>query len=49
MRAGVLVTVATLLGVAFVVVLRIPAMGDTAELLLSNGGQLVAASLAWLN
>ena len=46
MRTGVLVAAATLLGVAFVVVLRIPAMSDTAVLLLSNGGQLVAASLA---
>ena len=46
MRTGVLVTVATLLGVAFVVVLRIPAMSDTAVLVLSNGGQLLAAVLA---
>jgi diguanylate cyclase (GGDEF)-like protein len=46
MRAWVLVTVATLLGVAFVVVLRIPAMSDTAVLVLSNGGQLLAAVLA---
>ena len=46
MRAWVLVTVATLLGVVFVVVLRVPAMSDTAVLLLSNGGQLLAASLA---
>ena len=46
MRTGVLVTAATLLGVAFVVVLRVPALGDTTVLLLSNGGQLLAASLA---
>jgi diguanylate cyclase len=46
MRTGILVTVATLLGVAFVVVLRVPAMSDTTVLVLSNGGQLLAAALA---
>ena len=46
MRNGVLVGVATLLSVAFVVLLRIPGMSDLAVLLLSNGGQLLAAALA---
>jgi len=46
MRAWAHVIVATLLGVAFVVVLRIPGISDLAVLLLSNGGQLLAAVLA---
>ncbi|QWZ07668.1 GGDEF domain-containing protein [Nocardioides panacis] len=46
MRAWVLVAVATLLGVAFVGVLRVPGLGETPTLLISNGGQLLAAVLA---
>ena len=46
MRAWLLVAGAALLGVAFVVVLRIPGMSDLAVLLLSNVGQLLAAVLA---
>ena len=46
MRTRVLVTGAALLGVAFVVVLRIPGLSDLAVLLISNLGQLLAAVLA---
>ena len=46
MRTWVHVLVATVLGVAFVVVLRVPGISDLAVLLLSNGGQLAAASAA---
>ena len=46
MRAWGLVGVATLLGVAFVGVLRVPGLGETPTLLISNGGQLLAAVLA---
>ena len=42
MRTGILVAAATLLGVAFVAVLRIPAMSDTAVLVLSPVGVLLA-------
>src|SRR3954470_11964655 len=46
MRAWVLAVVATLVGVAFMVVLRIPGLGETPILVLSNGVQLAAAALA---
>ena len=46
MRTLGLVGVATLLGVAFVGVLRVPGLGETPTLLISNGGQLLAALLA---
>jgi diguanylate cyclase (GGDEF)-like protein len=46
MRTRLLVAGAALLGVAFVVVLRIPGLSDLAVLLLSNVGQLLAAALA---
>lgn len=46
MPARVLATVATLLGVAYLVVLRLPGLGPAAVLIISNGGQLAAAVLA---
>ncbi len=46
MRTWGLVGGAALLGVAFVAVLRLPAMSDLTVLLLSNGGQLLAALVA---
>ena len=46
MRAWLLVASATLLGVAFVGVLRLPGISDFTALLVSDLGQLVAASLA---
>jgi diguanylate cyclase (GGDEF)-like protein len=46
MRAWVLAGVATLCGVAFIGVLEIPGLGETPTLLISNGGQLLAAVLA---
>jgi hypothetical protein len=42
------VGVATLLGAVFVGVLRVPGVSDLAILLVSNGGQLLAAALAAL-
>jgi diguanylate cyclase (GGDEF)-like protein len=48
MRSWGLVGGAALLGVAFVGVLQLPAMSDLAVLLLSNGGQLLAALVASL-
>jgi diguanylate cyclase (GGDEF)-like protein len=45
-RTWLLVTAATLLGVLFIVVLRIPGLSDLAVLLLSNGIQLLAALAA---
>ena len=46
MRTWLLVAGAALLGAAFVGVLQVPGMSDLAVLLLSNGGQLVAAALS---
>ncbi len=46
MRTIVLVCAATLWGVVFVVVLRVPGLPETPELLLSDGLQLVAALTA---
>ena len=46
MRTRLLVAGAALLGIAFVVVLRIPGVSDLTVLLLSNLGQLLAAALA---
>ena len=48
MRNRLLVAGAALLGVAFVVVLRIPGMSDFAVLLLSNLGQLLAVMSAFV-
>jgi diguanylate cyclase (GGDEF)-like protein len=45
MRAWVLVGCAATLGVVFVGVLRFPGLGDTAVLVISDGGQLAAAVL----
>ena len=45
-RTWVLVVAASLLGVAFMVVLRIPGIGEQAVTVVSNGGQLLAAVLA---
>jgi diguanylate cyclase len=45
-KPWIYVTTATLLGVVFVGVLRIPGLGDTATLVLSNGGQLLATVVA---
>ena len=46
MRTWAHVGVATLLGAVFVGVLRVPGVSDLAILLVSNGGQLLAAALA---
>ncbi len=46
MRSWLLVAGAALIGVAFVGVLEIPGLGDEPVLLLSDGGQLLAAVLA---
>lgn len=46
MRAWAMGAFATLLSAAFIGVLRIPGLGDTATLVISNGGQLAAAALA---
>ena len=46
MRTWVAAAAATLLGAAFMVAIRLPGMNDMAVLLLSNGGQLVAAMAA---